>query len=143
MYEGHVVGDDPVRACHCADQAVRGRRGDLVRLHEIHVADGSRIEHRRFCTAENREVPHEKGGRGSALADGRVVPLTEDDLAHLPLPTKRTIDVFGFVPFEDIDPASVVGESFLPDEAGRCPDAGLAGARSQWRSRRGPLTASC
>ncbi|MEU6420545.1 Ku protein [Streptomyces spiralis] len=77
-----------------------------VRLHEIHLADGSRVEHRCFCRAENREIPHDQVGRGFALADGRVVPITEEDLAHLPLPTRRTIDVLGFVPYEDIDPIS-------------------------------------
>ncbi|MGW4823605.1 non-homologous end joining protein Ku [Streptomyces sp. NPDC004227] len=90
-----------------------------VRLHEIHVADGSRVEHRRFCKAENREIPYEQVGRGFALADGRMVPLTEEDLAHLPLPTKRTIDVLGFVPFEDIDPISFG----RPYYAGPGPDA--------------------
>jgi DNA end-binding protein Ku len=77
-----------------------------VRLHEIHVADGSRVEHRRICKAENREIPYEQVGRGYALPDGRMVPLTEEDLARLPLPTKRTVDVLGFVPSEDIDPIS-------------------------------------
>ncbi|MEU6098911.1 Ku protein [Streptomyces sp. NPDC047079] len=77
-----------------------------VRLHEIHVADQGRVEHRRFCKAEDREVPYEQVGRDYALADGRMVPITEEDLAHLPLPTKRTVDVLGFVPFEDIDPIS-------------------------------------
>src|ERR687891_442150 len=55
-----------------------------VRLHEIHAADGSRVEHRRFCKTENREIPHEEVGRGFALADGRMVPLTEEDLAVCP-----------------------------------------------------------
>ncbi|WP_179382523.1 Ku protein [Streptomyces sp. SA15] len=77
-----------------------------VRLHEIHVADGSRVEHRRFCKAESREIPYEEVGRGFELGDGRTVPLTDEDLARLPLPTKRTVDVLGFVPFEDIDPIS-------------------------------------
>lgn len=27
-----------------------------MRLHEIHVSDGSRVEHRRFCKAENQEI---------------------------------------------------------------------------------------
>jgi DNA end-binding protein Ku len=35
-----------------------------------------------------------------------MVPLTEEDLARLPLHTKRTVDVLGLVPFEDIDPIS-------------------------------------
>jgi DNA end-binding protein Ku len=30
-----------------------------VRLHEIHVADGSRVEYRRICKAESREIPYE------------------------------------------------------------------------------------
>ncbi|MGY1583788.1 non-homologous end joining protein Ku [Streptomyces sp. MN13] len=77
-----------------------------VRLHETHVADGSRVEHRRFCKAENREIPYEQVGRGFTLPDGRMVPLTEEDLARLPLPTKRTVEVLGFVPYEDIDPIS-------------------------------------
>lgn len=63
-----------------------------MRLHEIHVADGSRVEHRRFCKAENREIPYAQVGRSFTLADGRTVPLTEDDLACLPLPTRRTLD---------------------------------------------------
>ncbi|KUN40427.1 hypothetical protein AQJ30_07200 [Streptomyces longwoodensis] len=77
-----------------------------VRLREIHIVDGSRVEHRRFCRAENREIPYDQVGRGFELADGRMVPLTEEDLARLPLPTKRSVDVLGFVPFEDIDPIS-------------------------------------
>ncbi|MFE7045489.1 Ku protein [Streptomyces atratus] len=77
-----------------------------VRLHEIHVADGSRVEHRRFCPAEGREIPYEEVGRGFALPDGRMVPLTEEDLARLPLPTKRTCEVLGFVPGADVDPIS-------------------------------------
>jgi DNA end-binding protein Ku len=77
-----------------------------VRLHEIHTADASRVEHRRFCKAEGREIPYEEVGRGFPMPDGRMVPLTEEDLSHLPLPTKRTIEVLGFVPGQDIDPIS-------------------------------------
>ncbi|MET7541567.1 Ku protein [Streptomyces sp. NPDC005507] len=28
-----------------------------VPLHEIHTADGSRVQHRRFCAVEGREIP--------------------------------------------------------------------------------------
>ncbi|MEV8312336.1 Ku protein [Streptomyces flavidovirens] len=41
-----------------------------VRLHEIHVADHSRVEHRRFCKAEGREIPYEEVGRGFAISLG-------------------------------------------------------------------------
>jgi DNA end-binding protein Ku len=77
-----------------------------VRLHEIHTTDAGRVEHRRFCRAEGREIPYEEVSRGFAMPDGRMVPLSEEDLAHLPLPTKRVIEVMGFVPGQDIDPIS-------------------------------------
>ncbi|MET7541581.1 Ku protein [Streptomyces sp. NPDC005507] len=68
-----------------------------VPLHEIHTADGSRVQHRRFCAAEGREIPYSEVGRGVSLPDGRMLPLSEDDLARLPLPTKHTITVMGFI----------------------------------------------
>ncbi|MFI7301424.1 Ku protein [Streptomyces sp. NPDC050121] len=78
-----------------------------VRLHEIHTADGGRVQHRRFCAAEGREISYSEVGRGVALPDGRMLPLSEDDLARLPLPTKRTITVVGF-----IDPQGVIPISY-------------------------------
>ncbi|MEV4335340.1 Ku protein [Streptomyces sp. NPDC049597] len=69
------------------------------------MTDGSRVEYRRFCRAEGREIPYEEVGRGFAMPDGRTVP-TDEDLEHLPLPTKHTIEVLGFVPGQDIDPIS-------------------------------------
>lgn len=78
-----------------------------MRLHEIHTADGSRVQHRRFCAAEGREISYSEAGRGVALPDGRMLPLSEDDLARLPLPTKRTITVVGF-----IDPKGVIPISY-------------------------------
>ncbi|GGU93367.1 hypothetical protein GCM10010260_30380 [Streptomyces filipinensis] len=78
-----------------------------MRLPEIHTADGSRVRHRRFCAAEGRKIPYSEVGRGVALPDGRMLPLSEDDLARLLLPTEHTITVAGF-----IEPAGVVPISY-------------------------------
>jgi DNA end-binding protein Ku len=40
------------------------------------------------------------------MPDGRLVPLTDQDLERLPLPTRHVIEVLGFVPGQDIDPIS-------------------------------------
>ncbi|MEU2159095.1 Ku protein [Streptomyces sp. NPDC019396] len=77
-----------------------------VRLHEIHAPDSSRVEHRRFCRAEDRQIPYDEVGRGFSMPDGTVVPLSEEDLARLPLPTKQVAAVLGFVAGTDIDPIS-------------------------------------
>lgn len=46
------------------------------------------------------------GDRSFELPDGRLVPLTDEDLDHLPLPPRHVAEVLGFVPGTDIDPIS-------------------------------------
>lgn len=75
-----------------------------VSLHQVHESDGSRIQYRRFCSAEDKEVPYAEIVRGYELEDGRMIILTNEDLADLPLSTSRTIDVLEFVDIEAIDP---------------------------------------
>ncbi|MGA5442453.1 Ku protein [Streptomyces griseoincarnatus] len=78
-----------------------------VTLRQVHAKDGSRIRLRRFCEAEGVEVPYSDVARGFEAPDGRVVVLTDADLADLPLPTARSIEVLGFVPAETVDPVAL------------------------------------
>ncbi|OKJ13947.1 non-homologous end joining protein Ku [Kitasatospora sp. CB01950] len=73
-------------------------------LHQVHVKDGSRIRLKRFCEAEGEEVPYSEIAKGYESADGRQVVLDDEDLAELPLPSKKVVDVLAFVPAESIDP---------------------------------------
>ncbi|MGW4379198.1 non-homologous end joining protein Ku [Kitasatospora sp. NPDC004531] len=73
-------------------------------LHQVHVKDGSRIRLKRFCEAEGKEVPYSEIAKGYESPDGRQVVLDEEDLAELPLPSKKVVDVLAFVPAESIDP---------------------------------------
>jgi DNA end-binding protein Ku len=75
-----------------------------VSLHQVHESDGARIQYRRFCSEEDKEVPYPEIAKGYELDDGQMVILTNADLADLPLSTSRTIDVLEFVDMEAIDP---------------------------------------
>lgn len=77
-----------------------------VRLREVHVTDASRVRHRRWCQAEDREIPYAEVGRAWETHDGRLVPLTDEELSRLPLPTRHVAEVVGFVRAEKIDPLS-------------------------------------
>lgn len=87
-----------------AVRVVAATESRSVTFRQIHQRDLARIRHERICTAEGRPVPWEEVGRGYETPDGRIVAITEDDLASLPLPTARTIEVLEFVPLESIDP---------------------------------------
>lgn len=93
-------------------------------LHYVHASDGARIQQRRYCSSEGIEVPWDQVARGWEAADGRVVVLTDEDLADLPLQVaSKTIEVLCFLPGADVDPV-------LFDKAYYLSPDGRAAARS-------------
>ncbi|MGA4953771.1 Ku protein [Streptomyces lydicamycinicus] len=73
-------------------------------LHLVHAADGGRVRHRRVCELDGREVRPEETARGWEAPDGHMVVIQDADLEALPLPTKRVIEVVGFIEETDVDP---------------------------------------
>jgi DNA end-binding protein Ku len=75
-----------------------------VRFREVHLEDGARIEHRRFCSAEDREVPYEEVVKGYEVAPGEYVVLHKDEIAAAAGDGAHRIDVEHFVDAAQIDP---------------------------------------
>ncbi|MFB7473442.1 Ku protein [Kitasatospora sp. NPDC056184] len=75
-----------------------------VPLHQVHASDGGRVRMKRYCEREEKEVPYAEIAKGYESPDGRTVTLTDEDLADLPLPSKKIIDVLAFVDEGEIDP---------------------------------------
>ncbi len=100
---------------------VNATESHSVPFREIHTEDGGRIRHRKFCELEDREVTAQEISRGYEEADGTIIPITDEDLAHLPIPTARTIEIVTFVPEDSIDPLQMSAAYYLV--AGRAPAA--------------------
>ncbi|WP_192918200.1 Ku protein [Streptomyces spectabilis] len=83
---------------------VNATESHSISFRQIHTEDGGRIRYRKVCELEDREVPTAEIGKGYEDADGSVIPITEDDLASLPIPTAKTIEIVSFVPADRIDP---------------------------------------
>ena len=77
-----------------------------VHFHEVHLEDGARIEHRRFCEKEKREVPYEEVARGFEVGKDEFVLLEKDEVKAAAGGTGHLIEVEHFVPVADIDPVS-------------------------------------
>jgi len=88
-----------------------------IAFRQVHREDGGRIRFRRFCTIDDQEVPYEDVAKGYELADGEIVILTEEDMAELPLPTTKNIEVVQFCPAEQLDPILFNRSYFLEPEA--------------------------
>ncbi|BDH07813.1 Ku protein [Streptomyces seoulensis] len=83
---------------------VNATENHAVSFRQVHTEDNGRIRYRKVCELEDREVTQSEIGKAYEGADGEIIPITEDDLSHLPLPTARTIDIVAFVPADSVDP---------------------------------------
>ncbi|MFC9460002.1 Ku protein [Streptomyces sp. NPDC056983] len=87
-----------------------------IRFHQYHLEDQGRIRTRKYCELEEREVSADEIGKGYEVSKDTLIALTDEDLAGLPLPTSKAIEIEAFVPYESIDPIRIGQGYFLePD----------------------------
>ena len=75
-----------------------------VSFKEVHLPDGSPVQHRRFCAAEEREVPYAEVAKGFEVAPGEYVLLDKDEVKAAAGSRAHVIDLEDLVPAADIDP---------------------------------------
>jgi DNA end-binding protein Ku len=75
-----------------------------VHFHEVHAADGSRIEHRRICPKDGKEVGKGEVVMGYEVKKGEWVELGDDEIAAAAGSQAKLVDIDHFVPAEEIDP---------------------------------------
>lgn len=78
-----------------------------ISFRQIHTEDGGRVRYRKVCELDGEELETSEIGKAYEDADGSLVPITDDDLAALPLPTAKTIEIVAFVPADSIDPLQI------------------------------------
>ncbi|QKV93114.1 Ku protein [Streptomyces sp. NA02950] len=84
-----------------------------VSFRQIHTADGGRIRYRKICELEEKAVEAGEIGRAYEDADGALIPITDEDLAVLPLPTTRALEIEAFISASEIDPLQMGDAYYL------------------------------
>jgi DNA end-binding protein Ku len=79
------------------------RRNELS-FHYLHKKDLSTVSYKRFCDAENSEVPWEEITRGYEYEKGQFVEITDEDLEKADVELSKTIQIMEFVQEDEIDP---------------------------------------
>jgi DNA end-binding protein Ku len=92
---------------------VNATESHSVSFRQIHTEDGGRIRYRKVCELEDREVTQAEIGKAYEDADGSMIPITDEDLSQLPIPTARTIEIVAFVPEDRIDPLQMGSAYYL------------------------------
>jgi DNA end-binding protein Ku len=88
-----------------------------IAFRQVHRADGGRIRFRRFCSVCGEEVPYEDVVKGYELSTGEMVILDDEDLADLPLPSTKSIEVLHFAPADQLDPILFNRSYYVEPEA--------------------------
>jgi DNA end-binding protein Ku len=75
-----------------------------VHFHELHQRDQARIEHRRFCSKEDKEVDYDEVVKGYEVSEGEFVVLDKDEVAAADPSRGKLIELEDFVAAAEIDP---------------------------------------
>lgn len=92
---------------------VNATENHSISFRQIHLADGGRVRYRKVCELDGAEVSSAEIGKGYEEADGSIIPITDEDLAQLPLATAKTIEIMSFVPADEIDPLQMDAAYYL------------------------------
>lgn len=88
-----------------------------VRLHQVHDQDGGRIHLKRVCDVCGEQIDYEHIAKGFEDDEGHTAVVTQGELAGLPLPSKKLIDVLAFVDSDRIDPLQLASSYYLAPES--------------------------
>jgi DNA end-binding protein Ku len=93
-----------------------------IRFHLLHKEDGGRIEMKRVCSLDGKEVAWDDLVRGFEIARGEYVVLTPEEIEEAKPDSATTIDIGDFVELTEIDPIYFEKTYYLePTEVGAKP----------------------
>jgi DNA end-binding protein Ku len=87
-----------------------------IQFHNYHLEDMGRVRVKKVCEIEDREISQSEIGKGYEYAKDQIVPISDEELRELPLPTAKAIEIEAFVPLDSIDPIQIGdGYYLVPD----------------------------
>ncbi|WP_069463304.1 non-homologous end joining protein Ku, partial [Actinacidiphila rubida] len=78
-----------------------------IGFRQIHLPDQGRVRYTKVCEIDEHPLMPEDIVRAYEVGKDQLVPITDDELDNLPLPTAKTIEVSGF-----LDLAAIPGEMY-------------------------------
>jgi len=82
-----------------------------VAFRQIHLADQGRVRYRKKCELDDQVLTEGEIGRAYEAGKDNLVPLSDDELDALPLPTAKTIEIDGFVDLATLPP-EMIGKAY-------------------------------
>ncbi|MFJ3973470.1 Ku protein [Streptomyces parvus] len=84
-----------------------------VHFHRVHLSDMGRVRTRKVCELDDQVVSQDEIGKGYEIAKDETVPVTDEELEQMPLPTAKAIAIAAFVDADTIDPIRISDSYYL------------------------------
>ncbi|MCX5401874.1 Ku protein [Streptomyces sp. NBC_00102] len=84
-----------------------------IHFRQVHLEDMGRVRTRKVCEVDGEEVPQDEIAKGYEVAKDQTVPVTDEELGRMPLPTAKAIEIVAFVEAGTIDPVRIGDSYFL------------------------------
>jgi DNA end-binding protein Ku len=75
-----------------------------VHFNEVHARDGAKIEHRRICPKEDKEIPYDDIVKGFEISEGKYVVLDKEEIKAAAGDRGKVVHITEFVDASAIDP---------------------------------------
>ncbi|MFD8477308.1 Ku protein [Streptomyces globisporus] len=84
-----------------------------VHFHRVHLTDMGRVRTRKVCELDDQVVSQDEIGKGYEIAKDQTVPVADEELEQMPLPTAKAIEIAAFVDADTIDPVRISDSYYL------------------------------
>ncbi|WP_285573227.1 Ku protein [Streptomyces sp. RTGN2] len=82
-----------------------------IHFRQVHLADMGRVRTRKECSIDGETVTQDEIGKGYEVSKDDIVPVTDQELDSMPLPTAKAIEIVAFIDADSIDPIRI-GDSY-------------------------------
>ncbi|MFE4217330.1 Ku protein [Streptomyces sp. NPDC056844] len=94
-------------------KVVSATENHSISFHQYHREDMGRIRTRKVCELDGKVLSQDEIGKGYEVAKDRTVPVTDEELDRMPLPTAKAIEIVAFVEADSIDPVRISDSYYL------------------------------
>ncbi|MFF7780433.1 Ku protein [Streptomyces tanashiensis] len=77
-----------------------------VHFRQVHLEDGGRVRYQKRCEIDGEVLTEDEIGKAYEVTKDQLIPITDDDLSGMPLPTARAVEVVAFIDADSVDPVT-------------------------------------
>ncbi len=94
-------------------KVVSATQDHSIHFRQVHLEDLGRVRTKKVCELDGQALSQDEIGKGYELSKEQTVPITDEELDQMPLPTAKAIEIVAFLDADSIDPIRISDSYYL------------------------------